>query len=102
MKEYDLFVPLSDNSGNQIDPAKLNALKRRLVDSFGGRTHFPQENEGLWKLGSVLFRDKIVIYRVLSDDGEKAVRILDEIKNEIKRDWGQAEVLIIARDVESL
>jgi hypothetical protein len=102
MKEYDLFVPLSDNSGKPVDSGKLNGLKRRLVDSFGGLTNFPQENEGFWKVGPVLFRDKIIIYRVLSDDSGKASEVFHQIKAEMKADWGQSDVLIIARDVETL
>ena len=47
MREYELYVPLHDNEGHPIDPEKLTRLKRRLVDEFGGLTHFPQTNEGL-------------------------------------------------------
>jgi len=102
MKEYDLFVPLTENSGKPIDSGKLARLKRRLVDIFGGLTNFPQENEGFWKVGPVLFRDKIIIYRVLADDDSRASQTLHQIKNEMKMDWGQSEVLIIARDVETV
>jgi hypothetical protein len=102
MKEYDLFIPLTENSGKPIDPGKLARLKRRLVDVFGGLTNFPQENEGFWKVGSVLFRDKIIIYRVLSDDASKATQTFHQIKNEMKIEWGQSDVLIIARDVETV
>ncbi len=46
MREYELYVPLHYNDGRPIEPEKLVGLKRRLVDEFGGLTHFPQENEG--------------------------------------------------------
>jgi hypothetical protein len=102
MKEYDLYIPLFDNSGHPIEPGKLSVLKKRLIEHFGGLTHFPQENEGFWKLGGVTFRDKIVILRVLSDEADKAVHVLEQIKNEIIADWGQTDVLIVARDVSLL
>ena len=100
MKEYDLFVPLSDNSGKPIDPRRLTSLKRRLVEEFGGLTNFPQENEGFWKIGGVVFRDKIIIYRVLSDDPQKAEKTFYEIKAEMRSEWGQADVLIVVREVQ--
>ena len=102
VKEYDLFVPLSDNSGKPVDSHRLGQLKRRLIDAFGGLTDFPQENEGFWKIGRVVFRDKIVILRVLSEDAQRAEQVFDELKSELIHEWGQKEVLIIAREVSTL
>ena len=98
MKEYDIFVPLHFNDGNRIPETKIDALKKRLVDRFGGVTHFPQTNEGLWKIGRATFRDEIIILRVLADE-----HVDDEffpaLKKEIERDLQQKEVIIIAREV---
>ena len=100
MKEYDIYVPLHNNDGSPVDPAKLNAIKKRLVDQFGGLTHFPQENEGLWKIANFTFRDRIVILRVLAADPLKAQMFFAQIKKEIKHGWGQEDVLIVVRDVK--
>ena len=99
MREYELYVPLRDNDGRTIDQEKLTGLKRRLVEEFGGLTHFPQENEGLWKVGSFTFRDEIVIYRVLAGERAKSEQFFQQLKEHLKRDWGQEDVLIVARDV---
>ncbi|MEY2409981.1 MAG: hypothetical protein QOF48_2651 [Verrucomicrobiota bacterium] len=98
MREYELYVPLHQNDGAEIEPAKLKRLRQVLIDYFGGLTHFPQENEGFWKVGSFTFRDQIVILRVLSDDplSESYLRML---KEDLKRDWKQEDFLIIAREV---
>jgi hypothetical protein len=72
MREYELYVPLHYNDGRPIQADKLTELKRRLVAKFGGLTHFPQENEGMWKFGSFTFRDRIVILRVLAADPTEA------------------------------
>jgi hypothetical protein len=102
MREYELYVPLHDNDGQPIDPEKLNGLKRRLVEEFGGLTHFPQENEGLWRVGAFTFRDKIVILRVLAIDLPKAERFFCELKRHLKREWQQQDVLIVAREVSAV
>jgi hypothetical protein len=102
MREYELYVPLHDNSGQPLDPGKLSELKRRLVERFGGLTHFPQENEGFWKVGSATFRDRIVILRVLTGKPLEAEQFLKRLKKDLRRDWGQNEVLIVARNVSQV
>jgi hypothetical protein len=78
---------------------KLTHLKRRLVDEFGGLTHFPQENEGVWKVGAFTFRDRIVILRVLAENSANAAHFFAQLKQDLKRDWAQEDVLIVAREV---
>ena len=99
MREYELYVPLNDNDGRPIEPDKLARLKRRLVLEFGGLTYFPQENEGVWKVGAFTFRDKVVILRVLSNDAVQAEAFLIGLKEDIRREWQQADVLIVSREV---
>ena len=102
MKEFDIYVPLFDNSGAPIDPGKLKALKKRLVDYFGGLTHFPQESEGLWKVGGFTFRDKIVILRVLASEPSQAQDFFAELKQEMQQSWAQEDVLIVMCDVSTI
>ena len=99
MREYELYLPLHYNDGRPIEFDKLTVIKRRLVNEFGGLTHFPQENEGLWKVGSFTFRDRIVILRVLAADPARADQFFSQLKDDLKRDWMQNDVLIIAREV---
>src|SRR5437870_7024329 len=60
--EYDLFIPLFYNDGRPIEATKFQALQKWLLEQFGGLTFFPQPNQGLWKMGAVVYRDEIVIY----------------------------------------
>lgn len=102
MKEYDIFVPRQFPDGGRIPESALDALKKRLVGRFGGVTHFPQANEGLWKLGRTVFRDEITILRVLSDGLDVDREFFRALKKEMERELQQEEVLIIARDVALL
>jgi hypothetical protein len=102
MREYELYVPLHYNDGRQIEVDKLAQLKKRLVEEFGGLTHFPQENEGLWRVGSFTFRDRIMIVRVLAGDLRKAESFFRELKADLMREWEQNDVLIVARDVTAV
>jgi hypothetical protein len=102
MLEYELYLPLHHNDGRPIDPEKLKDLKKRLVDEFGGLTHFQQENEGLWKIGEHTFRDRIEILRVLASDEVSAQEYFAQLKSDLRRELDQQDFLIVSRQVTAL
>jgi hypothetical protein len=102
MLEYELYLPLHHNDGRPIDPDKLRDLKKRLVDEFGGLTHFQQENEGLWKIGEHTFRDRIEILRVLASDEVSAQEYFARLKADLRRELDQQDFLIVSRQVTAL
>jgi hypothetical protein len=102
MLEYELYLPLHHNDGRPIDPDKLKNLKKRLVDEFGGLTHFRQENEGIWKIGEHTFRDRVEIVRVLASNEDSAQTYFLKLKADLARDWNQQDFLIVSRQVTAL
>jgi len=102
VKEYDLFVPLYYNDGSPVEAVKLLELKRRLLDQFEGLTFFPQAMEGFWRTGGVTYRDEIVIFRILTADVSEARRFLSQLKEHLKKEFSQEEILIVERDIETL
>jgi hypothetical protein len=102
VKEYDIFVPLFYNDGTPVEPLKFQRLQSELLAEFEGLTFFPQPNEGFWKMSGVTYRDEIVIYRVLASRLRAARRFLTRLKQRLKRDFKQEEILIVERDVETL
>jgi hypothetical protein len=102
VKEYDLFVPLFYNDGRQIEPQKFQDLQHRLLTRFGGLTFFPQPNEGFWTLAGMTYRDEIVIYRVITSDEQGGRQFLSDLKERLKVEFQQEEILIIERNVEAL
>ena len=99
MKEYDLFIPLYYNDGTAIEPASFQNLQNRLLERFEGLTFFPQPNQGFWKFGNITYRDEIVIYRVISQDSAGSRAFLANLKERLKREFRQEEILIVERDV---
>ncbi len=97
--EYDLYLPLRFNDGRPVDVSVVQQVKSALVAEFGGLTHFPEENEGVWKLGGRTFRDKIVILRVLADDPARAREFFGNLKIELQRVLEQTDVLVVEREV---
>ncbi len=98
-REYDLFLPLRYNDGRRVEKGKVRRLKERLKERFGGLTFFPQKSEGLWKVGRVTFREEIVILRVLAEDTRAARKFFRGLKEELKAELEQEDILIVERKV---
>jgi hypothetical protein len=101
-REYDLYIPLHYNDGRAVEPEKIAHLKKRLHERFGGLTFFPQQNEGSWQIGNVTFREEIVILRILAEETRPAREFFQRLKEELKSELVQEEVLVVERKVEVL
>jgi hypothetical protein len=99
VKEYDIFAPLFYNNGSPIEPTKFQELQGELLEQFEGLTYFPQANQGFWKFGDITYRDEIVIYRVISQESAASREYLGRLKEHLKQEFQQADILIIERDV---
>jgi hypothetical protein len=99
VKEYDIFLPLFYNNGTPIEPNKFQELQSGLLDRFEGLTYFPQANQGFWKFGNITYRDEIVIYRVISQESAASREYLSKLKEHLKQEFQQLDILIIERDV---
>ena len=53
-------------------------------------------------MGDVMYRDEIVIYRVLSSKTRSARQFLSRLKDSLKRELEQEDILIIERDIKKL
>lgn len=99
VKEFDLYVPLVSPDNVRYKNRQLAELKKQLMDRFGGLTHFPQKNKGLWRIGKSIFRDEIVILRVLAEDSANVRKFWHGLKADLEKEWNQEELLVVVRDV---
>ena len=102
MKEYEIFLPLYYNDGQPIEPVKFRRVQQKLLDEFGAFTLFPQPNKGVWRMGSVVYRDEIAIYRVVAESTPAARRFIRMLKQWLLKAFRQEEIFIIERDVNLL
>jgi hypothetical protein len=102
VKEYELYVPLCLNDGTPVSDELIDRLGQRLLDEFGGCTFFPQPNKGLWKMGDVVFRDEVVIFRVLTRHVRPARKFFRDLKRELLRELQQEAILIVEKDAATL
>ena len=102
MKEYELYLPLFLNDGTPVQDDFIDGIGERLLEHFGGCTYFPQPNKGLWKIGNVVFRDDVAIFRVLTGKVRRARRFFRELKQELMDELRQEAILIVEKDAETL
>jgi hypothetical protein len=98
MLEFEIYLPTTYNDGSPVNGAKIQQIKDRLGEVFGGYTHLRQRSEGAWRMGSVIFYDEVTIVRVI-DDGSNNFDWLS-FKRSIENALRQDAVLIIAREVK--
>ena len=53
-------------------------------------------------MAGITYRDEIVIYRVISPDSREARRFLSRLKERMKAQFEQEEILVVERDVRTL
>lgn len=102
MREYDIYLPLKTTTGKETPKTFLKKVRTSLLHEFGGVTDFQHVNKGLWKLGTVVFKDDVLIYRVLSRKQKKRTDYLKKLKAKIKRALKQRSVLIVERRINTL
>ena len=100
--EYDLYYPLTQQSGERSPEATFDTTKKQLTEFFGGLTDFRHRSEGAWKFGGVTYRDEIILLRMLASDRQAAREFLTKMQSELESSLGEEHILIIEREVRSL
>lgn len=63
-----LFLPLRGQDGTRIPPGVLHAVRKELVERFGGVTgHLRAPAQGLWENDGGVEQDDVVILEVVVD-----------------------------------
>jgi hypothetical protein len=95
-RRYDLYLPLTDNSGRPFAEELFDSIERRLVVQFGGLTSqqrdFPLR--GIWQGDRQLYLDLVIIMTVLDFRRQGSARFLGQLKQELLRSFEQLEILI--------
>ena len=101
MHLIEILLPLSDEQGERFDGALFGAVRRELVDRFGGLTAFTRSPaEGLWESGSGIERDEIVVLEVMAEMLDR--HWWQDYRERLERRFGQEEIVVRAREVEKI
>jgi len=101
MFPVEILLPLRDNDAAPFPAAKFGALRRELVERFGGLTAFSRSPaEGLWENGGGTDQDDIVIFEVMADALDRSWWA--DFRRRLEAQLTQDEIVVRAREVERL
>lgn len=98
--EYDIYVPLRDAAGQLYADDRTSPIKKELATFFGGITDTQHNNKGLWKVGGMLLRDELVVWRLLSQKQAAGDEFIKSIKIRLEKTLKQDLILIVRREVQ--
>jgi hypothetical protein len=104
MRQYKVYLPLNYNDGAPIARQKIDEVRDRLADRFGGATISPLSApyKGPWKYGGVQYIDNIVIMEVIADEQAATQTFFRELKEQLQRDLDQHAILITSHSIEMI
>jgi hypothetical protein len=102
MRQYKIYLPLNYNDGRPIESDKINAVRDRLADRFGGATISPLSApyKGPWKYGGVQYVDNIAILEVIADDAAATDNFSKDLKEQLEQQLNQVAILITRQSIE--
>src|SRR5262249_41485398 len=100
MHEYDIYLPTRRTDGGEVNESLIQEIKSKLAQTFDGYTQMTQRCEGVWKYDGVIFRDEIMIIRVL-DSGQCDPDIAS-FRKMLEETLNQERILIVDREVKLL
>jgi len=95
-RRYDVYLPLTDNSGRAIADAIFDSVDQRLVKHFGGLTSQQREFplRGIWQGEGRLYLDQVIIMTALDFRRGGSTRFIAQLKQDLLRQFDQLEILI--------
>jgi hypothetical protein len=95
-RRYDLYLPLTDNTGTPILDELFDSVERRLLSRFAGLTSqqrdFPLR--GIWLGDTRLYFDQVIIMTVLDFRRRGSTQFISQLKQTLLREFDQLEILI--------
>ena len=104
IRSIEIYLPLDYNDGRPIPESKYVALQQELLNRFGGVTSVQRQFplQGVWQSGTDIYRDRVVMFRVMDFREEtqlECLRYLERLKGRLKKKFDQLEILITVAEL---
>jgi hypothetical protein len=98
----EILLPLFDNDGRPFPAERFGAVRKELLEHFGGLTAFTRSPaEGLWEAADgERKRDEVVIFEVMADWIDRSW--WRSYRARLEERFEQDEIVVRAREVERL
>ena len=95
-QRYDIYLPITDNSGIPFPEEFFTSVESLLISRFGGVTsqerRFPLR--GLWRDAERVFSDQVIVMTILSFARAGNARFIQKLKRDLLDKFKQLEILI--------
>jgi len=101
MHLVEVFLPLTYPNGDLVPEAIFELIEAELTEAFGGVTEYARGSaRGLWKEGSQLERDSLVVVEVMTKELDKDW--WKEFRHRAQALFRQEELLVRATSIQRL
>lgn len=105
---FEIFVPVTDNNGDLIDPLKFDDLTERLTRLFGGVSfNYPYGGsggiDGMWYsiVSQAFYKDTSAVIMVLSKAQNDAIKFFKDNLPKWEKQFKQEKILVIFHRVQT-
>jgi hypothetical protein len=98
----ELLLPLYDNQARPFGAGAFAAVRRELVERFGGVTaHAQAPAQGLWEdANRRVQRDEVIVFEVMAEALDRDW--WSAFRRRLEREFRQQELVIRATDIQKL
>lgn len=100
LKRYEILLPLSYNDGSPIESEKFAQTFRELRNQFGAATLDSAIVIGHWVYKGVLYKDKLIRFRIDIAGNPKTRKFFEDYKKVLKERFKQLDIWITVSDIE--
>ena len=102
--KVEFLIPLKYNDGTDVEPEKLFEVREKVVSLFGGVTIHTLSTEGIWidPKTSQKYYDRCRRFEVLVIKSPTNLRILKDLKNQLKEILKQEEIYMVYTEITEI
>lgn len=99
---FEVLLPVRYNNGSEVEPEKLDRVRRELLARFGGVTVEPRDIEGIWVQDGEAYHDALMRFVVDADDCIENEHFFRELKERLKVEFRQLDVWVTVHSLRVL
>lgn len=104
IRGIEIYLPLEYNDGSPIPESKYISVQKELLRRFGGVTSVQRQFplQGVWQAEESVYCDNVVVFSTMDFrtwTQLECLRYLQRLKNRLKKEFDQLEILITVAEM---
>jgi sRNA-binding carbon storage regulator CsrA len=102
VRQYELYLPSILSDGSQLADSSLLFVRNQLTTRFGGYSEHTEQIGGEWKIGNVVFRGTVVVFRVFAEELLHPRDFFKQLTQQLRGEMKIDQVVVVERKVDVL